>query len=375
MLENPFLITERIIPEYFCDRQKESAEMIKMLKNGNNVVLISQRRIGKTALIQYCYEKKEIKDEFLTVYVDILSTSNLKEFTFLLGKEIFDTLRTKGRKRWMSFLQVVSSIAGKIGIDPLTGLPTFNLQLGDIAQPEYTLKELFNFVDKSEKPCIIAIDEFQQITKYPEKNIEALLRSHILQINNCRMIFSGSERHLLSNMFVNSSRPFYHSASLMELVVIPKDIYVSFIMKMFEAKEKRISLDRASHIYDLFEGVTFYVQRVCNGIFGNTEPKAEVTDEIIRITLDEILTSYDIIYRMRLSQLTIRQKELLFAIANEKIVEKITSSDFIKKYSLSSASAVQTSLKSLLKDEIIVKTGNGYKVEDSFFQIWLKEKY
>lgn len=82
------------------------------------------------------------------------------------------------------FIQTLKSINGKFGFDPLTGSPTFNLELGDIERPEYTLEEIFNYLALADKPCIVAIDEFQQIAKYPEKNIETLLRTHIQRISN-----------------------------------------------------------------------------------------------------------------------------------------------------------------------------------------------
>ena len=42
-----------------------------------------------------------------------------------------------------------------------------------------TLKEIFDYLASSQRHCCIAIDEFQQIAEYPEKGIEALLRSYI----------------------------------------------------------------------------------------------------------------------------------------------------------------------------------------------------
>lgn len=54
---NPFIVTGKIEPEYFCDRIQESARLIKSVTNGNNMVIISPRRMGKTGLIQFCYEK------------------------------------------------------------------------------------------------------------------------------------------------------------------------------------------------------------------------------------------------------------------------------------------------------------------------------
>lgn len=375
MIENPFIITERIIPRYFCDRKEESTQMIKLLNNGNNVVLIAQRRIGKTGLIQFCFEKETVKEDYLRVYIDILSTTNLQEFTFLLGKEVFDSVCRKAEKRWKPFVTIVKSLADKIAVDPVSGVPSFNIQLGDIVRPEYTLNEIFSFIANADKPCIIAIDEFQQIMNYPEKNVEALIRSHLLQINNSRMIFSGSEKHLLARMFSDYTRPFYCSASFLELKPIPREVYVEFIMEMFEEKGKKIRKELAERIYDTFDGVTFYVQRVCNGVFGNTSPGSEATEEILEYSLDEILNSMDFTYRLALSRLTTRQKELLFAIAREKSVEQITSVEFIDRHSLASASAVQTAMKSLLKNLIIARTGKEYTVEDCFFRLWIARNF
>lgn len=374
-MENPFIITEKVIPRYFCDREKELATLLKLLLNGNNVVLMSSRRLGKTSLIQYCYQLENIKKDYLTVYVDILSTTNLQEFTFLLGREVFDTIKGKGQKLWKSFMTIVKSISGKIGIDPISGLPSFNLQLGDIVTPEFTLKEIFHFLSQANKPCIVAIDEFQQITKYPEKNIEALIRSHLLQINNCRMIFSGSERHILGEMFLNNSRPFYQSASFLELSPIPKDIYTAFIIRLFEEKGKSISHNLATRIYEMFDGITFYIQKVCNTVFSNTGPGETAVEDILWNSLDEILSSLAVMYRMQLSQLTLRQKEFLCAVAKEHYAQQVASTSFIKKYSLASSSAVQTSLKSLMNDEIIAKTDKGYVVDDRFLRLWLQKNY
>ena len=59
--ENPFVVIGHIKPAYFCDRKADSERLIKLLCNNNNVLLKSDRRMGKTGLIQYCFDKPEIK--------------------------------------------------------------------------------------------------------------------------------------------------------------------------------------------------------------------------------------------------------------------------------------------------------------------------
>ncbi len=95
---NPFIISGYISSDYFCDREKESDEFIRKVRNGNNLVLISPRRMGKTGLIEHCFLQNKIQKHFYTFYIDIYATSNLGEFVFKLGKEIFERLKPKGKK-------------------------------------------------------------------------------------------------------------------------------------------------------------------------------------------------------------------------------------------------------------------------------------
>ncbi len=141
--KNPFVVTGKIEPEYFCDRVQESARLIKSVTNGNHLVIISPRRMGKTGLIRFCYEKPEISEAYYTFFIDILHTSSLREFIYLLGREIYETLLPRSRKMAKLFIQTLKSISGKFGFDPLANMPTFSLELGDIERPEYTLEEIF----------------------------------------------------------------------------------------------------------------------------------------------------------------------------------------------------------------------------------------
>ena len=105
--KNPFIVTGLIEKEYFCDRINESAKLVKSVTNGNNLVLISPRRMGKTGLIRFCYDMPEIKNDYYTFFIDILHTSSLREFTYTLGKEIFESLQPQSRKMASSFLQTL----------------------------------------------------------------------------------------------------------------------------------------------------------------------------------------------------------------------------------------------------------------------------
>ena len=372
---NPFIVTGRIKPEYFCDRVQESERLIKSVTNGNDLVIISPRRMGKTGLIRFCYEKQEINKEYYTFFIDILHTSSLREFTYLFGREIYETLLPRSRKMIDQFIQTIKSLNGKFGFDPVSNLPTFNIELGDIEQPEYTLDEIFKYLAEADKPCIVAIDEFQQIAKFPEKNIEALLRVHIQKLENCNFIFAGSERHIIQEMFTSAARPFYHSADLLELKAIPQEIYVPFIVGHFEKRNRSICKEHVERVYKLFKGHTYYIQKTFNEAFADTPERHECTAEIIQTAIETMIASNDTIFREILSNIPEKQKELLYAIANEGEATGITSADFVKRHSLTSASSVQSAVKKLLDKDIITEINKVYSVTDKLFSLWINDLY
>ena len=335
---NPFIVTGKIDPAYFCDREEESARLIRSLDNGNNLVIISPRRLGKTGLIQFCYEKPEWKKTYYTFFIDILHTSSLREFTYTLGKEIYETLLPRSKRMTQLFMQTLKSISGKFGFDPLSNTPTFSLELGDIDRPEYTL-------------------------------------THIQKINNCHFIFAGSERHMMQNMFVSASRPFYHSADMLELSAIPDEKYIPFIVGNFNKFGKSISEDTAKRVYALFQGHTYYIQKTFNEGFADTENNKECTISILQQSIDRLLSDNDTIFREILSNIPERQKEVLYAIAKDGEARQVTSSAFIKRHRLASASAVQSAIKKLLDKDFITEINKTYSLTDRLFALWIKTVY
>lgn len=372
---NPFVIMGKIPAELFCDREKESDKLIHYLTNGNHVVLISPRRMGKTGLIHHCYDDARISDEYFTFFVDILHTSNLREFTFNLSRSIYKELVPRGKRLAKGFIQALKSLSGTISIDTLNGGPKFGVELGDIANAELTLEEIFDYLDRANKPCIVAIDEFQQITHYPEKNVEALLRGHIQQMQNCNFVFAGSERSIMIQMFSSSARPFYQSADTLELNEIPFDIYSDFAHRLFLEARKSVDDESLRYVYDLFQGHTFYMQKVFNEAFALTGKGGNCKLDTVLEAIDRILSDKETTYMEILSALSEKQKPLLYAIAAEGMASRVTSMAFAKKHHLESASAIQSAIKQLLNQNLITEIHKEYSVTDKFFALWINRIY
>jgi AAA+ ATPase superfamily predicted ATPase len=370
-ISNPFITSGYVSNDYFCDREKESKEVVKAITNGNNLAIISPRRMGKTGLILHCFHQPEISQHYHCFFIDIYATNNLKEFVFKLGKEIFETLKPNGTKVIDGFFSMISSLRPAFKIDSITGAPTFDIGIGEISQPAISLEQIFRYLDAADKPCLVAIDEFQQIANYSEHNIEAVLRTHIQHSKNSSFIFAGSQRHIMQNIFFSSSRPFYQSVSLLTLKAIDENVYIDFVQQHFSNDKKVIPKELVSTIYRVFEGHTWYIQNIFNELYAMTEHGETCTLEFIQESVRRKIASYEPLFQSTLSLLTERQKEILYAIAKEGKARLVTSAAFIKKHGLLSSSSVQTAIKQLLDKEIITSENNVYQVYDRFFGLWL----
>lgn len=373
-MKNPFLTYGYDGPEYFCDRKEETNRLTTLLTNGNHVALISPRRMGKTGLINHCFAQPQLQKDYYTFIVDIYATKSQAELTYALGRSILSVLKSKGRKAWEGFIQIVASLRTGISLDAM-GQPSWNLGIGDIHTPLITLDEIFQYLSTADKPCIVAIDEFQAIMDYPERNTEALLRTHIQKCANAWFVFSGSKRHMMGEMFSSPARPFYQSASTMSLKPIPLDVYSPFISNHFSSNGYSISSEAIEYLYQKFEGTTWYIQKICNEMFAYTDAGATCSVYDVDQAINTAVEEKDDTFQDLLTRLTINQKSLLIAMARADKDFQPTSGSFIKKYKLSSTSSVQRSLNALQEKDLITNVNGKYSIYDYFLELWLKSKF
>ena len=373
-VRNPFIVSGYVSADYFCDRKAESAVLTGALVNGRNIVIVSPRRMGKTGLIRHCFQFPEIKQGYYTFFIDIYDSRSLRDLVFALSKEILEVLKPVGKKALQSFWECVKSLQASISFD-VNGMPSLNLGLGDIQAPATTLDEIFRYLEQADKPCLVAIDEFQQISGYVEKNVEATLRTYVQHCNNARFIFAGSQRHVMGNMFLTPSRPFYQSVSMMHLESIPLEEYIRFAGTHFKRASKEIEENAIIAIYQQFEGITWYIQKVLNTLYDMTPEQGVCRVEMVPGAIRQIIDSFRYTYSEILFRLPEKQKELLIAITKEGKAKAVTSGAFIRKYRLASASSVQAALKGLLEKDFVTQEMGICQIYDRFLGIWLKENY
>jgi hypothetical protein len=373
-MNNPFVTKGYVGPDYFCDRVKETENLVKLLTNDNNMALISPRRLGKTDLIRHCFNQPRIKNHYYTFIIDIYATNSLSDFVEVFGRVILDELKPRGRKVWEGFFNAIKSIQQQISFD-INGNPVWGLGLGAAANPSTTLDEIFNYLKTAGKPCMVAIDEFQKILDYPNgQNIEAALRTHIQKCPNATFLFCGSKRHLMTEIFLSPSRPFYQSVITMGLDPISEDKYAEFAKRQFEKNGKSLHEEVVPQVYNRFYGVTAYLQRIMNVLYLNTDKGEVCTPDMIEDAIDFIIDLNSEHYETLFGQMSEKQRQVFLAIAIEKRARNISSSEFVRKYHLASPSSVVSAIRGLLDKDFITQDNNEYYVYDYFFPIWLEKR-
>lgn len=366
---NPFLITGYYSPEYFCGRKQETETMINGLHNGRNITLIAPRRMGKTGLIKNVfYELHAQQPDIVTLYMDIYSTQSLGDFIRLLANTVLGKLDSPPQKALSRVSKFLKSCRPAFTFDELTGVPKVTIDIAPSSE-ERTLKEIFEYLQSSERRCYIAIDEFQQIAEYPEKGVEALLRSHIQFIPNINFVFAGSKQHVMQEMFLSAKRPFYQSTQTLSIDRIDKTEYYHFASAFFKQQGRELDEPTFDYLYDRFSGHTWYIQVLLNRLYGYRE---EINTELVNHVIEEVVAESTYSYENLLTAYPTSNVRLLKAIAKAGCVKEINSGEFIAQYKLKAASSVNSALKKLLNNELVYKTAEGYIIYDRFMAIWLE---
>ena len=373
---NPFPTTKYIDPRYFCDRETELEMLKSAYKNDRPITIFSMRRMGKTGLIKHFQTHLNSSKKNLCIYVDMFSTNSDEEFVEKLVNASILALNNNKKGFLSEIIEVFGNYKPKFTLDPLTGAPGLELDIRNKSDVKMSLAALFTLLGSQKKRIHLAIDEFQQIANYENStNIPSTIREYMQDTKNIRFLFSGSQRHLLLELFNNPKQPLFRMVDQLILEEIDSKKYKEFIISQFDKAKRVIQPEVVEDLLNWARSHTFYVQVICNKLFSLPKKAIENTDlKQIKYSIKKELEMNFIAYKNLLSK---NQYKTLKGIAKENIVKSVRTKYFTNKYNLAASTANQ-SLKYLVDAEIVyeqnTKKGREYKVYDVFFYRWLQEE-
>ncbi len=375
MFNSPFIYGKTVSEGAFTNREEEMQRLKNNLSSGVNTMLISPRRWGKSSLVERVSKDiMVLNPKIAIVNIDLFSANTFQDFLEVLAKSVIKSSSNKAED-WLNvgkdfFKNVVPRLS--FGLSPNSD---FSLSF-DFSSDDFDIDEILNLAEeialKKGIKFIINIDEFQNIARYKDyDDADKKLRSIWQKQKNVTYCLYGSKRHLMEEIFTDSSKPFFKFGDILFLQKIKREKWVDFITSKFEETRKHISEDFAGKIADLMQNHPWYVQQICNFIWHRTN--ISVNEDIITDSLNEVINSNLPLFKREIEILSRTQINLLKAVAGEE--SKFSSVDVMKRYKLGTPANAMKNIKLLLKNDLLIDNNGSLIFSDPVFLYWFKRDY
>ena len=371
MEENPFVFGKAVEGTFFTDRKKDAEHLEANLTHGINTILISPRRWGKTSLV-----KKVISDITRTdvkiIYIDIFSCKSEYDFYRQYASAIIQQTSSKIEEWMKTAKEFLSRIITKVSFSP-DSIQEYSLSFefpgkDDAESDILHLPE--RIAQKKGIRIVLCLDEFQQVAEFQDSiTFQKKLRTVWQHQQNVSYCLFGSKRHLMTELFSDTSNPFYKFGDMIFLKKIPTEEWIPFICRKYQDTGKVITDKQAERICKVTENLSSYVQHLAWIVWYKANPVT--TNEMIDLSIDELLEQNKVFFQREVEGMTELQLNLLRAVANG-VDTGFGKKDIIKKYRLESSANVQGIKKSLIKKDIIDVDGTVITFNDPIFKLWIK---
>lgn len=375
MNTSPFIYGNTVSTRSFTNREAEISKLKNNLTNGINTVIISPRRWGKSSLVEKTIieiEKTENKQR--TILIDLFSINSEEAFLEIFAKEVIKASSSKWEDWITSSRDFLKNIIPKInvGIDPNTDfslsfdwreLKKYSLEILDLPEIIATKKGI---------KIIIFLDEFQNLSAFKDyESFEKKMRSVWQRQKNVSYCLLGSKRHMMSDIFNNSSKPFYRFGDIILLQKIETKRWVEFICTSFTETGKRIKSENAELITALMKNHSWYVQQLAHYTWNLTTNETSIQE--INLAIKELIQANTPFYQNEIENLSDTQLNLLKAVALQET--QFTSSLAMQTYRLGTPNNVSKNKNILINKDLIHQTNGLFEFLDPAFECWFKKQY
>lgn len=377
-MKNPFVFGDVVKDKYFTNREEEIKELTSDLSSGQNILLFSPRRYGKTSLILKVSDNLK-REDIVSIYVDLFRITSIHTFVKIYTAAITKATATKLDEAVQFLKTNFPTIIPKVVIkanEPTEFEFDFEAAQKDM---DKVLDDLYDLPQKiavrRKKQLVIIFDEFQEITAL-NLPIERSLRAKIQHHDKVAYCFMGSKRHLLDELFLDKNKPLYRIAKPVPLGKIRQEKFKTFIHTRFRSVDMSIDGKIIDEILNITACHPYYTQQLCHEIFNVSLSKKEaqvITLKDIEAAEDKCISAQSYAYSTIWDSLAGKQKDLILALALNPEAN-IYSQEFLKRHDLGAPASVQTAVKALEKKGLLDRVNGGYSISDVFFVEWIKKK-
>jgi hypothetical protein len=372
---NPFRYGAVARGEYFTDRERELATLAADVRGGQDVVVISRRRMGKTSLVEAAIDDLRAEG-MLVAYLDLLGSPSKEELADDLAQALSDGLlspieRTTEKIRgWFSHLAIQPRVTVADDGRPQFEFLGYERREDADALLDGLLALPGRVSDEGHRACVV-LDEFQEIVAI-DRTLPGQLRAAFQRQPQVAHVYLGSKRHLMEPLFMDRAAPLYRSAKPMRLGPIAPDVFIDFLRDRFAVGDVAISDAALEQILSLTAGLPYETQELCSYVWSEAKARGvPVDDDVIAAALETLVDAEAARYTAIWDRLPGTQRSLLLALAREP--GRVYSEDYRRRHKLGSASTVQRALAALEKLDLIDSNeAGGQALADLFMRLWLR---
>ena len=211
----------------------------------------------------------------------------------------------------------------------------------------------------------------RKLKKYENQiPFEGKLRSLTQQSNNIVFLYSGSEQHLLNEIFNEYKMPFYQSTRMVSIGKIERNAYFKFISGQFKKAKMEVNPEIIDHILEISHLHTYYVQALSNFLFSQVIKPPSISE--FNVLYKEFILGKSVFYSELPERLTKQQFSVLKGIAKSSVVENPTSVNFMELSKTRSSSSMYRVINSLLDKQLIIREEGKLRMYDVFLEHYLK---
>ncbi|OGG46952.1 MAG: hypothetical protein A3F84_21080 [Candidatus Handelsmanbacteria bacterium RIFCSPLOWO2_12_FULL_64_10] len=371
-MKNPFIFGGVVSGEAFCDREEELTELLRAARNGQNVVLHSPRRFGKTSLIRRALDEAASQG-ILTLYVDLYPAVSKQKFLDLYAGALARSLSGGLESVAGTLRRLLPKLIPKVVIQA-NGAPTFEFDYDRSTPITPHLDDLLEAMQvragRAGVNAVVVFDEFQEIVAYEDDEIERQMRSHFQHHADVSYVFLGSRRYLMRALFDNPNRPLYRSARHLPLGPLPAEALRAFIQGRFEQTGFSVASEAIEDLIRTCQGHPYYTQLLCHLLWDRCIETRTVEAPHVEGALNDALRREEGVFVTLWDTLSRKQRQALTALSREP-AGQVFSAAYLKRHGLGSASSVQKALSALADRELIDRTNGDYAIPDLLFRRWI----
>lgn len=341
----------------FCNRTDETERLKLCIMHHRPVLLVSPRRYGKTSLALHGIKQSGLP----FAHIDFFSAVDDQDIEYAIlrgiGKLIssIETVPNKALALAMDFFSgthiraVLSKMGISIEIDNQREKPSQRILK--------VLERLEKLSEKTNQKLVLFFDEFQCIGEIADdQSMESVLRQVAQLTQSISFVFSGSNRHLLSQLFEDRKRPFYKLCERITIERIEEGHYKKHIhMASLNTWKQPLDENVFESLFACSERHPYYVNLLCSRMLLKKEkPSAE---DVENMWLQYVLEERSSV-ASELDMLSRNQKKLLTMLAREHGTDSPLGQDFVQKSRMSKATIAQ-SLAFLEQHDYVEKSPTG----------------